>query len=111
MYKRQFIKAAAEKAGMTERDMNKALNALLEVITEALAESDRVQVTGFGTFDVSERAARDGRNPATGKKIRIPARTVPTFRVGSKLKKAVEEVIEPTKPPETTPKPATAVPA
>lgn len=88
MYKREFIKAAAAKAGMTQVDFEKALAAMLETVNDSLASGERVQLTGFGTFDVSKRKARKGRNPATGAEIKIPAKKVVTFRAGKRLKEA-----------------------
>lgn len=99
MYKRDFIKAAADRAGISQAQMAKALDAILNVITESLAEGEKVQITGFCTFDVAERAPRKGRNPATGKAIQIPARTAPVCRIGTGLKEAVTVV----EPPETAP--------
>lgn len=90
MYKRDFIKAAADKAGMSQTDLEKAYDAMVEVISETLGKGDSVQLTGFGTFKVSERKARKGRNPATGEEISIPARSVPQFKAGKALKDAVD---------------------
>lgn len=89
MYKKDLIKVAAAKSGLSEAQMKEALDAMLEVIGEALQAGERVQLTGFGTFNVSERKARTGRNPRTGEPIEIPARTVPTFKAGKGLKDAV----------------------
>ncbi|MGF1506711.1 MAG: HU family DNA-binding protein [Chloroflexi bacterium] len=89
MYKKDLVKAAAAKAGLSEAQMKTALDAMLEVVSEALQAGERVQLTGFGTFNVSERKARTGRNPRTGEPLHIPARTVPTFKAGKGLKEAV----------------------
>jgi DNA-binding protein HU-beta len=89
MYKKDFIAAAADKAGLSQSQMDKALNAMIDVIEETLGKGERVQLTGFGTFNVSERKARKGRNPSTGETIDIPARNVPTFKAGKGLKDAV----------------------
>ena len=89
MYKKDFIAKTAEKAGLSQSQMDKALNAMIEVIEETLSDGERVQLTGFGTFNVSERKARKGRNPSTGETIDIPARNVPTFKAGKGLKDAV----------------------
>ncbi|MGF1506020.1 MAG: HU family DNA-binding protein [Chloroflexi bacterium] len=91
MYKKDFIKKAATKAEMSEAQMDKALGAIIDSITEALAEGEKVQLTGFGTFSVSERSAREGRNPATGEPIQIPAKKVPSFKAGKSLKDTVND--------------------
>ena len=90
MTKVQFVAAVAEKAGLTNKQAEKAVNAGLEVVTEALAKGEKVQFTGFGTFEVRERAARTGLNPLTKKKIKIAASKSPAFKAGSKLKEAVK---------------------
>lgn len=87
--KTELVANVAEKAGLTKKDAEKAVNALLESIHEALAQGDRVQVVGFGTFEVKERAARMGRNPRTGQDIEIPASKNPVFKAGKALKDAV----------------------
>lgn len=96
MYKREFIKKAAENAGMTQVDFENAYNAMIAIIEESLSNGKRVQLTGFGTFKTSERKARKGRNPATGAEIKIPARTAVTFSAGKGLKEAVDA--KPAKP-------------
>ena len=90
MTKIQFAAAVAEKAGLTNRQAEKAINAAMDVVTEALANGEKVQLTGFGTFEVRERAARVGLNPLTKKKIKIAASQSPAFKAGSKLKAAVK---------------------
>ena len=90
MTKVQFAAAVAEKAGLTNKQAEKAVNEGLEVVTEALAKGEKVQFTGFGTFEVRERAARTGLNPLTKKKIKIAASKSPAFKAGSKLKEAVK---------------------
>ena len=90
MTKIQFAAAVAEKAGLTNRQAEKAINAAMDVVTEALANGEKVQLTGFGTFEVRERAARVGLNPLTKKQIKIAASKSPTFKAGSKLKAAVK---------------------
>ena len=90
MTKIQFAAAVAEKAGLTNRQAEKAINAAMDVVTEALANGEKVQLTGFGTFEVRERAARVGLNPLTKKKIKIAASKSPAFKAGSKLKAAVK---------------------
>jgi len=97
MYKRDFIKAAADKAGMSQSDFEKAYDAMVELIQETLSSGDKVQLTGFGTFKTSKRKARKGRNPATGEAISIPAKTVPQFSAGSAFKEAVAKSKKKTK--------------
>jgi len=87
--KTELVSAVAEKAEMTKKDAEKALSAVLSSIQGALADGDKVQLVGFGTFDVRARAARTGRNPLTGEEIRIPATKVPAFKAGKALKEAV----------------------
>lgn len=89
MNKTELIAAVAEKAGMSKKDSEKAVNAVFESITVALTEGDKVQLVGFGTFEVKERGARVGRNPRTKEEIEIPASRVPAFKVGKALKDAV----------------------
>jgi DNA-binding protein HU-beta len=87
--KAELIGSVAEKAGMPKKDAEKAVNAVLATIEEALAKGDKVQLVGFGTFEVRERAARIGRNPQTGEEIQIAASRVPAFRAGKALKDSV----------------------
>ena len=89
MNKTELIAAVAEKAGMSKKDSDKAVNAVFESITAALTEGDKVQLVGFGTFEVKERAARTGRNPRTKEEIEIPASKLPVFKAGKALKDAV----------------------
>ena len=89
MNKTELTANVAEKAGLTKKDAEKAVNALFESVQGALIEGDRVQVIGFGTFEVKERAARMGRNPRTGQNIEIPASRNPVFKAGKALKDAV----------------------
>ena len=89
MNKTELVASVAEKAGMTKKDAEKAINAMFASVEEALAKKDKVQVIGFGTFEVKARQARKGRNPQTGKEIKIPAMTVPKFRAGREFKDAV----------------------
>ena len=89
MNKAELIAAVAEKAELSKKDSEKAVNAALDVITEALTKGDKVQLVGFGAFDVKTRAARIGRNPQTKKEIEIPASKVPQFKAGKALKDAV----------------------
>ncbi len=89
--KADLIDGVAEKSGLTKKDATAAVEGLFEVVTETLAEGERVQVIGFGTFEVRDRAARKGRNPQTGEEIQIPATKVPAFKAGKGLKDAVKE--------------------
>lgn len=89
MNKAELISAVAEKAELTKKDAERAVNAVFEAIEEALAGGDKVQLVGFGTFEVRARAARTGRNPQTGEEIQIAATNVPAFRAGKALKDAI----------------------
>ncbi|MBO8178276.1 MAG: HU family DNA-binding protein [Bacillus sp. (in: Bacteria)] len=89
MNKTQLIEAVAEKAGLIKKDATKAVDAVFEVIQNSLANGDKVQLIGFGNFEVRERAARTGRNPQTGEVIEIPASKVPAFKPGKQLKETV----------------------
>ena len=89
MNKTELIAAVAEKAGMSKKDSEKAVNAAFEAITAALVGGDKVQLVGFGAFEVKERNARVGRNPKTKEEIQIPASRVPVFKAGKALKDAV----------------------
>lgn len=91
MNKAELIAAVAEKADLSKKDAEKAVNATFDAITGALQAGDKVQVVGFGAFDVKTRAARIGRNPQTKKEIKIPASKVPQFKAGKALKDAVAE--------------------
>ena len=86
MNKTELVTAIAEKSGLTKAESEKALKAFIESVTEALKDDDKVQLVGFGTFEVSERAARTGHNPSTGKEIQIPASKLPRFKAGKGLK-------------------------
>ena len=90
MNKTELITAVAEKAGLTKKDVEKAVNALLETVKEEVAAGKKVQLIGFGTFEVKERAARDGRNPFTGEAIKIAAVKRPVFTAGAALKNQVK---------------------
>lgn len=90
MNKSELISLVAEKAGMTKKDTEKVVNAVFDGIGESLAKGDKVQVIGFGTFDVRERKAREVRNPATGETIAIPAVRVPVFKAGKALRESVK---------------------
>ncbi len=90
MTKAELISKMAEKAGISKANAEKALNAFMETVKEALASGDKISLVGFGTFTVAERAAREGRNPQTGEKITIPACKVVKFKPGNNLKEAVK---------------------
>lgn len=89
MTKTELIASVAEKTGLTKRDSEKALTAVIDTITETLSDGGKVQLVGFGTFEVRERVARTGVNPQTRQKITIAASKVPAFKAGSSLKEAV----------------------
>jgi len=89
MNKSELIAAIADKSGLTQADSGKALAAFCDSVTETLSKGDDVQLTGFGGFSVSERAARTGRNPQTGAEIQISASKAPKFKAGKSLKDAV----------------------
>lgn len=91
MNKSELINAIAEKSGLTKKDSEKALNAFVETVQETLTKGDKVQLIGFGTFEVRERSARKGRNPQTGEEIMIPAAKVPAFKPGKALKDSVNK--------------------
>ena len=89
MNKTELIAALAEKAEISKKDSEKALKAFVDVVTEQLKNDDKVQLVGFGTFEVSKRAAREGRNPQTGKTMKIEACKAPKFKAGKALKDAI----------------------
>ena len=89
MNKTEFIAAVAEKAEISKKDSEKALKAFVDVVTEQLKAGDKVQLVGFGTFEVSERAAREGRNPQTGNTMTIAACKAPKFKAGKALKDGI----------------------
>jgi DNA-binding protein HU-beta len=91
MNKQELITSVAEKAEITKKDAEKAVNAVFQSIEEALAAGDKVQLIGIGTFEVKERKARIGRNPQTGVAMNIPASKVPSFKAGKQLKEAVNK--------------------
>ena len=90
MNKTELINAVAAKAEISKKDADKAVAAVLASIEEALVAGDKVQLIGFGTFEVKERAARTGHNPKTGEAIEIAAATLPSFKAGAALKNAVK---------------------
>ncbi len=91
MNKSELIEEIAKRADLTLANSRSALDALLETISETLAAGDRVQLVGFGTFKVTDRQAREGRNPQTGAVINIPATKTPSFTAGAELKKSVNK--------------------
>ncbi|HIT56490.1 MAG TPA: HU family DNA-binding protein [Candidatus Galloscillospira stercoripullorum] len=91
MNKAELINAAAEKANLSKKDTENAINAALEVISAALADGDKIQLVGFGAFEVKSRAERTGRNPKTKETIKIPASKVPVFKAGKALKDLVAQ--------------------
>lgn len=89
MTKKQLVEAMAGAAGISQADADKALGGLIEAITDSVASGDRVAVPGLGTFEKRDRAARTGRNPATGEEMQIAATSVPGFKAAAQFKKAV----------------------
>lgn len=89
--KTDLINAVAESAELSKKDAGRAVDAVFEAITNSLKSGEKVQIIGFGNFEVRDRAARKGRNPQTGAEIEIPASKVPAFRAGKALKDAVKE--------------------
>jgi DNA-binding protein HU-beta len=90
MNKTELIAAVAEKANLSKKDTEAAVNAALAVVTEALAKEEKVQLVGFGSFETKKRAARSGVNPRTGAAVTIAAAKVPAFKAGKALKDAVK---------------------
>lgn len=90
MNKTELISAVAENAGLSKKDATAAVVAVFDVITGELAKGEKVQLIGFGNFEVRERAARTGRNPLTGEELNIAASKVPAFKAGKALKDAVK---------------------
>ncbi|MEY8738437.1 HU family DNA-binding protein [Bacillales bacterium AN1005] len=90
MNKTDLINAVAESSELSKKDSTKVVDSVMETITTALKNGDKVEIIGFGAFSVSERAARKGRNPQTGEEIEIAASKVPSFKAGKKLKDAVK---------------------
>jgi DNA-binding protein HU-beta len=89
MNKAEFVTAIAEKTELSKKDSEKALKAFIDVVTEELTKGEKIQLVGFGTFEVSERAAREGRNPQTGKTMQIAASKAPKFKAGKALKDVI----------------------
>ena len=90
MTKDDIVEAIVKKTAITKKDASEALDTVIGEITKALSKGEDVTLTGFGTFKVSTRAAREGRNPKTGEKIKIPAMKTPKFKAGKGLKDAVK---------------------
>ncbi len=91
MNKAELIAAMAAKTGATKKNAEEALNAFVDVVTETLKKGDKVQLVGFGSFEVIKRAARKGRNPQTKEEIKIPASKAPKFKAGKALKDIVNK--------------------
>ena len=91
MNKAELITSMAEKSQLTKKDAEATLNAFIDVVTEALVKGDKVQLVGFGSFEVRKRAARKGRNPQTKEEIKIPASKAPVFKAGKALKDLVNK--------------------
>lgn len=91
MNKAELISAVAEKTGLSKKDSEKVINATFETITTSMEAGEKVQLVGFGVFDVKERGVRIGRNPKTKEEIEIPASRVPTFKAGKALKDSVDK--------------------
>lgn len=91
MNKTELIAAVAEKAELSKKDAEKAIKAFTDTVSEELVKGGKIQLVGFGTFEVSERAAREGRNPATGEAMTIKASKAPKFKAGKALKDLINE--------------------
>lgn len=90
MNKTELVAAVAEKTALSKKDAEKAVKAVLDTVEETLKKGDKVQLIGFGTFEVRERAAKEARNPRTGETVKVPAAKVPAFKAGAALKIAVK---------------------
>lgn len=91
MNKAELVAAIAEKTELSKKDSEKVLKAFVDVVTEELTKGEKIQLVGFGTFEVAERTAREGRNPQTGATMSIPASKAPKFKAGKALKDAVNK--------------------
>lgn len=91
MNKTELIAAVAEQAGLSKKDAEAAVKAFTDVVAQGMAKGDKIQLVGFGTFEVSERAAREGRNPRTGASMKIEASKTPKFKAGKALKDMVNK--------------------
>lgn len=90
MNKTELVDAVATKSELTKQDSKRAVDALIETISNTLAQEEKIQLVGFGTFEIRERAGRTGRNPQTGEQMTIPASKSPAFKPGKELKEAVK---------------------
>ena len=90
MNKMELIAAMAEKSGLSKKDCEAALSAMTEAVTDTLKVDDKVQLVGFGSFEVKKRAARTGRNPRTNEPVEIPAAKLPVFKAGKALKDSIQ---------------------
>ncbi len=91
MNKTELVAAIADKAGLSKKDAEKALKAFTDTVSTQLKKGDKIQLVGFGTFEVTKRAAREGRNPQTGDVMKIPASKAPKFKAGKALKDLVNK--------------------
>lgn len=91
MNKQELVEAIAKEAGLTKKDASGALEAFIDIVGKQLKKKDKVQLVGFGTFEVSKRAAREGRNPQTGDTMKIPASLAPKFKAGKALKDLINK--------------------
>lgn len=91
MNKTELVEAIAKKTGLSKKDSEAALKSFVETVTAQLKKGQKVQLVGFGTFEVSKRSARKGRNPRTGEEMKIPASKAPKFKAGKALKDAVNK--------------------
>ncbi len=89
MNKEELVSEISKKAKITQREANEVLSVLIETVQKTVAKGKKVTLVGFGTFEPRKRAARNGRNPQTGKSIKIPAKTVPVFSAGKRFKEVV----------------------
>ena len=89
MNKTELVAAMAKDTNLSKKDVEAVLKSFIDVVTDELKKGEKIQLVGFGTFEVSERAARTGRNPQTGEDIKIPAAKIPKFKAGAALKNAV----------------------
>ena len=97
MNKTELVAAIAEKAGLSKKDAEGAVKAFTDTVAEQLKAGEKIQLVGFGTFEVAERAARTGKNPQTGEAIKIPASKAPKFKAGKVLKDVVNTPAAPAK--------------
>ncbi len=91
MNKAELVEAMATKTGETKKSAEASLNAFIEVVTDSLKKGEKIQLVGFGSFEVRKRASRKGRNPQTGEELKIPASKAPVFKAGKALKEIVNK--------------------